>query len=71
MKEAKKLIREGKLFEGKYMDGKSYFKIGHKMYKLKTENNRAIFGDVVAYEIAPIEQWENKTVVKTISDLEK
>lgn len=53
------------------MDGKSYFKIGHKMYKLKTENNRAIFGDVVAYEIAPIEQWENKTVVKTISDLEK
>lgn len=48
-KEAQRLVREGKLFEGKYMSEKSYFKIGKQMFKVKTENNRAMFGDVVAF----------------------
>ena len=31
------------------MGDKSYFKIGKQMFKVKTDNNRAIFGDVVAF----------------------
>lgn len=42
------MIKEGKLFEAKYMAEKSYFKIGKTVYKLKLENNRALFGDLVA-----------------------
>jgi hypothetical protein len=30
------------------MAEKSYFKIGRNMYKIKLNNNRAMFGDVVA-----------------------
>ncbi len=30
------------------MAEKSYFKVGKTMYKIKLENNRAMFGDVVA-----------------------
>ena len=69
LKEAQRLIREGKLLEGKYMGDKSYFKIGKQLFKVKTENNRALFGDVVAFEISPIEQWE-KRIVKKIEEEE-
>jgi hypothetical protein len=60
VKEAVKKIKEGKLFEGKYMDEKSYFKIGRQIYKVKLENNRAIFGDVVAIEMEAVEKWERR-----------
>jgi hypothetical protein len=36
------------------------------MHKIKLENNRAIFGDVVAIEIAAVENWE-KRLAKTIT----
>ena len=49
------------------MAEKSYFKIGKQMFKAKTENNRAVFGDVVAFEISPFELWETKAV-KTIAE---
>ena len=40
------------------------------MFKAKTENNRAVFGDVVAFEISPFEMWETKAV-KTIAEEQK
>lgn len=48
MKEAQKKVKEGKLFEGKFMNEKSYMKIGKNIKKISAQNNRAIFGDVVA-----------------------
>jgi hypothetical protein len=35
------------------MAEKSYFKINKTVHKIKLENNRAMFGDVVAIEINP------------------
>lgn len=66
---ALKKVKEGKLFEGKFMAEKSYFKVGKTMYKIKLENNRAMFGDVVAIEISSIDQWEKRTA-KSIPDEE-
>jgi len=53
-------IREGRLFEGKYMADRSYCKIGGKMVKIDLRNNRALFGDVVAIELDPREQWKER-----------
>lgn len=50
-------VRQGKLFEGKFMNEKSYFKVGTKMVKLELRNNRALFGDVVIIELDSKEQW--------------
>jgi len=44
-------VKKGKLFEGKFMDEKSYFKIGGEAYKLSLKNNRALFGDIVIIEL--------------------
>lgn len=51
--DAQTKIKQGRLFEGKFMAEKSYFKINKTVYKIKLENNRAMFGDVVAIEINP------------------
>lgn len=53
-------VRQGKLFEGKFMNEKSYFKIGTKIVKLVLRNNRALFGDVVIIELDPKEAWREK-----------
>jgi exoribonuclease R len=53
-------IREGRLFEGKYMADRSYCKIGGKMVKLDLRNNRALFGDVVAIELDPRQEWKER-----------
>ncbi len=53
VKEAIDGVRQGKLFEGKFMNEKSYFKIGKQIYKLNLKNNRALFGDVVIIELDP------------------
>jgi hypothetical protein len=42
------------------MDEKSYFKVGKEIYKVKLVNNRAMFGDTVAIEIEPVQNWEKK-----------
>jgi hypothetical protein len=47
LESAIKGMREGRYFEAKFMEEKSYFKIGKEMFKLTLTNNRAIFGDVV------------------------
>ena len=39
--EASQGVRQGTLFEGKYMDSKSYFKLAGKVIKLELRNNRA------------------------------
>lgn len=43
------------------MAEKSYFKIGRNMYKIKLNNNRAMFGDVVAIQVGSIQTWEKRT----------
>lgn len=70
LKDAQKKVKEGKLFEGKYMAEKSYFKIGKTMHKIKLENNRAMFGDVVAIEISPVETWEKKIKTLEVDDVD-
>lgn len=46
-------VQKGKLFEGKFMAEKSYFKLANQMIKLDLRNNRALFGDVVAIQLDP------------------
>lgn len=53
-------VRQGKLFEGKYMGEKSYFRIGGQTYKLDLENNRSLFGDTVIIELADKSEWRKK-----------
>lgn len=70
LKQAQKMIKEGKLFEGKYMAEKSYIKIGKNMYKIKLDNNRALFGDVIAVEVSAFESWEKRTAKTMITEEE-
>ncbi len=51
--EAMQGVQKGKLFEGKFMAEKSYFKLANQMIKLDLRNNRALFGDVVAIQLDP------------------
>lgn len=51
--ETSQKIRQGLLFEGKFMAEKSYFKLANQIIKLNLKNNRALFGDVVAIELDP------------------
>jgi hypothetical protein len=61
-------VRQGKLFEGKFMNEKSYFKIGSKIVKLSLRNNRALFGDVVIIELDNKENWREKFAKGAIED---
>ena len=51
------------------MAEKSYFKLGSNIVKLDLRNNRALFGDVVAIELDPRQQWKERlSKPKTIED---
>jgi hypothetical protein len=46
-------VRQGTLFEGKFMAERSYLKLAGSMVKLDLRNNRALFGDIVTIELDP------------------
>lgn len=49
------------------MAQKSYFKIGKNIYKLKLNNNRAMFGDVVAIQLQNIQKWQKRVAKSMIT----
>lgn len=56
-------IKQGLYLEGKFMDAKSYFKVGSEMFSCGVDNNRAMYGDVVAILLYPPTKWRRNLFV--------
>lgn len=50
-------IKKGEYIEGKFMNERSYIKLGGETFPCVLENNRAIYGDVVAVELDEEAKW--------------
>ena len=50
-------IKKGVYIEGKFMNERSYVKLGGETFPVVLENNRAIYGDVIAVELDEEAKW--------------
>jgi hypothetical protein len=56
-------IKKGIYLEGKYMDAKTYFKIGKEMFTCAVDNNRAMYGDTIAILVYPETKWKKNLFI--------
>lgn len=53
LNQAVALVKQGKLFQGKFMNDKSYIKLAGTTKNIILRNNRAMFGDTVIIDFSP------------------
>jgi hypothetical protein len=56
-------IKQGLYIEGKYMDARTYIKVGGEMITCSVENNRAMYGDSIAVLLHAENKWKKNLFV--------